>query len=103
MIAALPRLGYAVCAACLAAAHAIPDRIERLPSAILITATGAERGGYGRGAMTGEARLTVRMIGAVSTRSTPGRAPTLAVRNSYSDSWSRQTAQAARLAGRSWR
>jgi hypothetical protein len=43
--------------------------------------------------------LTVRITGAVSTRSTPGSAPTLLVRNSYSDSSSRHTAQAARLAG----
>ena len=48
---------------------------------------------------TGEACLTVRMTGEVSTRSTPGSGPTLTVRNSYSDSASRQTAQAARLAG----
>ena len=47
----------------------------------------------------GEACLTVRMTGAVSTRSTPGSAPTLSVRNSYSYASSRQTAQAARLAG----
>jgi hypothetical protein len=39
------------------------------------------------------------MTGEDSTRSTPGRAPTLAVRNSYSDSASRQTTHAARLVG----
>lgn len=49
--------------------------------------------------MIGEACLTVRMIGAVATRSTPGRAPTLAVKKSYSDSSSRQATQAAKLAG----
>jgi hypothetical protein len=49
--------------------------------------------------MTGEACLTVRMIGEVSSRWTPGRPPTLTVRNWYSDSSSRQMAQAARLAG----
>jgi len=49
--------------------------------------------------MTEDACFTMRMIGEVSTRSTPGSAPTFKVRNSYSDSSSRQTAQAARLAG----
>jgi hypothetical protein len=49
--------------------------------------------------MIGDACLTVRITGAVSMRSTPGSAPTLSVRNSYSSSCERQTAQAARLAG----
>ena len=49
--------------------------------------------------MTGEACLIVRITGAVYTRSTWGSAPALTIRNSYSDSSSRQTAQAARLAG----
>ena len=39
------------------------------------------RHAHTRGAMTGEACFTMRMMGAVSTRSTPSRAPTFAVRN----------------------